>query len=172
MLETEFLFFQGMKKRIDQRISEGNYDEAAVSMQKCMEYILNSLDGRNNDYQKVCVLFEVQARVMENHPQYPFYWHEWETVIKYCDQQMHLQGKPIDLEQLKSDTVIAHQMFEKLYKIISIMEIVLFLINLTMNIDQKIKDLNKKLNGSHPKRKSFIQQNLPCKKDSIVHGKR
>ena len=39
MLETEFLFFQGMKKRIDQRISEGNYDEAAVSMQKCMEYI-------------------------------------------------------------------------------------------------------------------------------------
>ena len=63
MLETEFLFFQGMKKRIDQRISEGNYDEAAVSMQKCMEYILNSLDGRNNDYQKVCVLFEVQARV-------------------------------------------------------------------------------------------------------------
>lgn len=44
MLETEFLFFQGMKKRIDQRISEGNYDEAAVSMQKCMEYILNSLD--------------------------------------------------------------------------------------------------------------------------------
>ena len=33
-----------MKKRIDQRISEGNYDEAAVSMQKCMEYILNSLD--------------------------------------------------------------------------------------------------------------------------------
>lgn len=31
MLETEFLFFQGMKKRIDQRISEGNYDEAAVS---------------------------------------------------------------------------------------------------------------------------------------------
>ena len=53
MLETEFLFFQGMKKRIDQRISEGNYDEAAVSMQKCMEYILNSLDGRNNDYQKV-----------------------------------------------------------------------------------------------------------------------
>lgn len=55
MLETEFLFFQGMKKRIDQRISEGNYDEAAVSMQKCMEYILNSLDGRNNDYQKVCV---------------------------------------------------------------------------------------------------------------------
>lgn len=144
MLETEFLFFQGMKKRIDQRISEGNYDEAAVSMQKCMEYILNSLDGRNNDYQKVCVLFEVQARVMENHPQYPFYWHEWETVIKYCDQQMHLQGKPIDLEQLKSDTVI----------------------------DQKIKDLNKKLNGSHPKRKSFIQQNLPCKKDSIVHGKR
>ena len=73
MLETEFLFFQGMKKRIDQRISEGNYDEAAVSMQKCMEYILNSLDGRNNDYQKVCVLFEVQARVMENHPQYPFY---------------------------------------------------------------------------------------------------
>lgn len=68
MLETEFLFFQGMKKRIDQRISEGNYDEAAVSMQKCMEYILNSLDGRNNDYQKVCVLFEVQARVMENHP--------------------------------------------------------------------------------------------------------
>ena len=107
MLETEFLFFQGMKKRIDQRISEGNYDEAAVSMQKCMEYILNSLDGRNNDYQKVCVLFEVQARVMENHPQYPFYWHEWETVIKYCDQQMHLQGKPIDLEQLKSDTVIA-----------------------------------------------------------------
>lgn len=28
MLETEFLFFQGMKKRIDQRISEGNYDEA------------------------------------------------------------------------------------------------------------------------------------------------
>lgn len=67
MLETEFLFFQGMKKRIDQRISEGNYDEAAVSMQKCMEYILNSLDGRNNDYQKVCVLFEVQARVMENH---------------------------------------------------------------------------------------------------------
>lgn len=115
MLETEFLFFQGMKKRIDQRISEGNYDEAAVSMQKCMEYILNSLDGRNNDYQKVCVLFEVQARVMENHPQYPFYWHEWET---------------------------------------------------------KIKDLNKKLNGSHPKRKSFIQQNLPCKKDSIVHGKR
>lgn len=65
MLETEFLFFQGMKKRIDQRISEGNYDEAAVSMQKCMEYILNSLDGRNNDYQKVCVLFEVQARVME-----------------------------------------------------------------------------------------------------------
>lgn len=61
MLETEFLFFQGMKKRIDQRISEGNYDEAAVSMQKCMEYILNSLDGRNNDYQKVCVLFEVQA---------------------------------------------------------------------------------------------------------------
>lgn len=109
MLETEFLFFQGMKKRIDQRISEGNYDEAAVSMQKCMEYILNSLDGRNNDYQKVCVLFEVQARVMENHPQYPFYWHEWETVIKYCDQQMHLQGKPIDLEQLKSDTVIAHQ---------------------------------------------------------------
>lgn len=114
MLETEFLFFQGMKKRIDQRISEGNYDEAAVSMQKCMEYILNSLDGRNNDYQKVCVLFEVQARVMENHPQYPFYWHEWETVIKYCDQQMHLQGKPIDLEQLKSDTVIAHQMFEKI----------------------------------------------------------
>ena len=83
-------------------------------MQKCMEYILNSLDGRNNDYQKVCVLFEVQARVMENHPQYPFYWHEWETVIKYCDQQMHLQGKPIDLEQLKSDTVIAHQMFEKI----------------------------------------------------------
>ena len=72
MLETEFLFFQGMKKRIDQRISEGNYDEAAVSMQKCMEYILISLDGRNNDYQKVCVLFEVQARVMENHPQYPF----------------------------------------------------------------------------------------------------
>lgn len=114
MLETEFLFFQGMKKRIDQRISEGNYDEAAVSMQKCMEYILNSLDGRNNDYQKVCVLLEVQARVMENHPQYPFYWHEWETVIKYCDQQMHLQGKPIDLEQLKSDTVIAHQMFEKI----------------------------------------------------------
>lgn len=56
---------------------------------------------------------------------------------------MHLQGKPIDLEQLKSDTVIAHQMFEKLYKIISIMEIVLFLINLAMNIDQKIKDLNK-----------------------------
>lgn len=44
MLETEFLFFQGMKKRIDQRISEGNYDEAAVSMQKCMEYILNSLE--------------------------------------------------------------------------------------------------------------------------------
>lgn len=88
--------------------------QAAVSMQKCMEYILNSLDGRNNDYQKVCVLFEVQARVMENHPQYPFYWHEWETVIKYCDQQMHLQGKPIDLEQLKSDTVIAHQMFEKI----------------------------------------------------------
>lgn len=43
MLETEFLFFQGMKKRIDQRISEGNYDEAAVSMQKCMEYILNSV---------------------------------------------------------------------------------------------------------------------------------
>ena len=110
MLETEFLFFQGMKKRIDQRISEGNYDEAAVSMQKCMEYILNSLDGRNNDYQKVCVLFEVQARVMENHPQYPFYWHEWETVIKYCDQQMHLQGKPIDLEQLKKslreDTIL------------------------------------------------------------------
>lgn len=34
MLETEFLFFQGMKKRIDQRISEGNYDEAAVSMQE------------------------------------------------------------------------------------------------------------------------------------------
>lgn len=65
MLETEFLFFQGMKKRIDQRISEGNYDEAAVSMQKCMEYILNSLDGRNNDYQKVCVLFEVQARVKD-----------------------------------------------------------------------------------------------------------
>lgn len=32
MLETEFLFFHGMKKRIDQRISEGNYDEAAVSM--------------------------------------------------------------------------------------------------------------------------------------------
>ena len=30
MLETEFLFFQGMKKRIDQRISEGNYDEAAA----------------------------------------------------------------------------------------------------------------------------------------------
>lgn len=58
MLETEFLFFQGMKKRIDQRISEGNYDEAAVSMQKCMEYILNSLDGRNNDYQKVCVLLK------------------------------------------------------------------------------------------------------------------
>lgn len=116
MLETEFLFFQGMKKRIDQRISEGNYDEAAVSMQKCMEYILNSLDGRNNDYQKVCVLFEVQARVMENHPQYPFYWHEWETVIKYCDQQMHLQGKPIDLEQLKSDTVIAHQMFENIQR--------------------------------------------------------
>lgn len=27
MLETEFLFFQGMKKRIDQRISEGNYDD-------------------------------------------------------------------------------------------------------------------------------------------------
>ena len=27
---------------------------------------------------------------------------------------MHLQGKPIDLEQLKSDTVIAHQMFEKI----------------------------------------------------------
>lgn len=52
MLETEFLFFQGMKKRIDQRISEGNYDEAAVSMQKCMEYILNSLDGRNNDNRK------------------------------------------------------------------------------------------------------------------------
>ena len=51
---------------------------------------------------------------VENHPQYPFYWHEWETVIKYCDQQMHLQGKPIDLEQLKSDTVIAHQMFEKI----------------------------------------------------------
>lgn len=111
MLETEFLFFQGMKKRIDQRISEGNYDEAAVSMQKCMEYILNSLDGRNNDYQKVCVLFEVQARVMENHPQYPFYWHEWETVIKYCDQQMHLQGKPIDLEQLKSDTVLEFKKF-------------------------------------------------------------
>ena len=44
MLETEILFFQRMKKRIDQRISEGNYDEAAVSMQKCMEYILNSLD--------------------------------------------------------------------------------------------------------------------------------
>lgn len=119
MLETEFLFFQGMKKRIDQRISEGNYDEAAVSMQKCMEYILNSLDGRNNDYQKVCVLFEVQARVMENHPQYPFYWHEWETVIKYCDQQMHLQGKPIDLEQLKSDTVIAHQIGEILVREIS-----------------------------------------------------
>lgn len=31
MLETEFLFFQGMKKRIDQRISEGNYDEAGSS---------------------------------------------------------------------------------------------------------------------------------------------
>ena len=45
-------------------------------------------------------------------------------------------------------------MFEKnCNKIISIMEIVLFLINLTMNIDQKIKDLNKKLNGSHPKTK-------------------
>lgn len=114
MLEAEFLFFQGMKKRIDQRISEENYDEAAVSMQKCMEYILNSLDDRNNDYQKVCVLFEVQARVMENHPQYPFYWNEWKTVINYCDQQMHLQGEPIDLEQLKSDTVIAHQMFEKI----------------------------------------------------------
>lgn len=114
MLETEFLFFQGMKKRIDLRISEGNYDEAAVSMQKCMEYILNSLDGRNNDYQKVCVLFEVQARVIENQPQYPFYWNEWKTVINYCDQQMHLQGEPIDLEQLKSDTVIAHQMFEKI----------------------------------------------------------
>ena len=27
---------------------------------------------------------------------------------------MHLQGNPIDLEQLKSDTVIAHQMFEKI----------------------------------------------------------
>lgn len=85
MLETEFLFFQGMKKRIDQRISEGNYDEAAVSMQKCMEYILNSLDGRNNDYQKVCVLFEVQARVMENHPQYPFYWKQsLNIVISRC----------------------------------------------------------------------------------------
>ena len=32
MLETEILFFQRMKKRIDQRISEGIYDEAAVSM--------------------------------------------------------------------------------------------------------------------------------------------
>ena len=91
MLETEFLFFQGMKKRIDQRISEGNYDEAAVSMQKCMEYILNSLDGRNNDYQKVCVLFEVQARVMENHPQYPVYWHPglysvvWSGMYALCD---------------------------------------------------------------------------------------
>lgn len=101
MLETEFLFFQGMKKRIDQRISEGNYDEAAVSMQKCMEYILNSLDGRNNDYQKVCVLFEVQARVMENHPQYPFYWHEWETydhckidiLIEDTDSSLHYTHK-------------------------------------------------------------------------------
>lgn len=66
MLETEFLFFQGMKKRIDQRISEGNYDEAAVSMQKCMEYILNSLDGRNNDYQKVCVLFVTPGKTAQD----------------------------------------------------------------------------------------------------------
>ena len=83
---------------------------------------------------------------------------------------MHLQGKPIDLEQLKSDTVIAHQMFEKIVQ--DYLNHGDSVINLTMNIDQKIKDLNKKLNGSHPKRKSFIQQNLPCKKDSIVHGKR
>ena len=61
-VRNRIFIFQGMKKRIDQRISEGNYDEAAVSMQKCMEYILNSLDGRNNDYQKVCVLFEVLGK--------------------------------------------------------------------------------------------------------------
>lgn len=48
----------------------------------------------------------------------------------------------------------------------------LFFQGMKKRIDQRIKDLNKKLNGSHPKRKSFIQQNLPCKKDSIVHGKR
>ena len=52
MLETEFLFFQGMKKRIDQRISEGNYDEAPVTMQKSIEYIINSLDRRNKHNQK------------------------------------------------------------------------------------------------------------------------
>lgn len=56
MLETEFLFFQGMKKRIDQRISEGNYDEAAVSMQKCMEYILNSLDIGMNGKQSLNIV--------------------------------------------------------------------------------------------------------------------
>ena len=55
MLETEFLFFQGMKKRIDQRISEGNYDEAAVSMQKCMEYILNRAAILSQDMSKMLV---------------------------------------------------------------------------------------------------------------------
>lgn len=113
MVEAEYMFFQRMRERIDQRIREGNYDEAAVNMQKCMEYIANSLDCKNHNYRAES-LWDVIALIKSKYPEYPLSRHEWGRIMSYCCHQLHLQEEEIDYRLLREETKIVRQLLEKI----------------------------------------------------------
>lgn len=112
MVEAEYLFFQRVRERIDQRIREGNYDEAAVNMQKCMEYIANSLDCENHNYRAES-LWDVMMKIKSRYPEYPMSRHEWGRIMSYCSHQLHLEEKEIDYRLLMEETKIVRQLLEK-----------------------------------------------------------
>lgn len=113
MVEAEYLFFQRVRERIDQRIREGNYDEAAVNMQKCMEYIANSLDCENHNYRAES-LWDVMMKIKSRYPEYPMSRHEWGRIMSYCSHQLHLEEKEIDYRLLMEETKIVQQLLEKI----------------------------------------------------------
>lgn len=104
---------ENMRERIDQRIREGNYDEAAVNMQKCMEYIANSLDCKNHNYRAES-LWDVIASIKSKYPEYPLSRHEWGRIMSYCCHQIHLEEKEIDYRLLREETKIVRQLLEKI----------------------------------------------------------
>ena len=113
MVEAEYMFFQRMREKIDQRIREGNYDEAAVNMQKCMEYIANSLDCKNHNYRAES-LWDVIALIKSKYPEYPLSRHEWGRIMSYCCHQLHLQEEEIDYRLLREETKIVRQLLGKI----------------------------------------------------------